>query len=91
MGIYGGNPHIPAENILCLLWMWIKGTMNSLPEWAEVQQMGGGGAWAGTRALERNHSQLRLLIPPTPSQVSSHLGLSSSHLTPPLRHRTVRG
>lgn len=55
MGIYGGNPHIPAENVLCLLWVWIKGTMNSLPEWAEVQQMGGGGGrqrpqelWRGT-------------------------------------------
>lgn len=51
MGIYGGNPHIPAENVLCLLWVWIKGTMNSLPEGAEVQQMGGGGGGGGHKSF----------------------------------------
>lgn len=46
MGIYGGNPHIPAENVLCLLRMWVKGTMNLLPGWTR------GAVGAGKKSQE---------------------------------------
>lgn len=84
MGIYGGNPHIPAENVLCLLWMWVKGTMTLLPGWTRGAVGAGGKV---TRGLERNHSQLWLLIT-THSQSSF---TSWPHVTPLLRHRTVTG
>lgn len=83
MGIYGGNSHIPAENVLCLLRMWVKGTMNLLPEWGR----GAVGAGECHRGLERNHSQLWLLITtPQPSIFTSW-----PHLTPSQGTELSRG
>lgn len=83
MGIYGGNPHIPAENVLCLLWMWVKGTMNLLPEWGRGAV---GAGWEVTRGLERNHPATASDNRPPAKYLRVLASLDSL-----LRHRTVTG